>query len=223
MQLIIKDNKLYRSYGGEIGDIYVNPRNHSYEDDLREAKAEKIVFGKWQINKWIDEKGRYNTKLYNNNAKKPHNGLKKWFIHRNEEQVDKYIEDNKRSNQTWEDKKAENKKKKSEFVNPAKVNDILMSMWGYDQTNIDYYQVIEVKNKSVVIREIGFASMENDGYGSDIVSPCLNKFTGKPMLKRVSGQYKDDPSQYCVRLSSFQYPSLWSGKPNRQTDAYSGH
>lgn len=35
------------------------------------------------------------------------------------------------------------------------VGDILMSMWGYDQTNVDYYQVVELVGKTkVLIREI---------------------------------------------------------------------
>ena len=35
------------------------------------------------------------------------------------------------------------------------VGDIFVCSWGYDQTNIDYYKVLEVKNKSVVISAIG--------------------------------------------------------------------
>lgn len=43
---------------------------------------------------------------------------------------------------------------KANMKNPFKVGQIFYDSWGYEQTNIDFYQVIEVKPKSVVIREI---------------------------------------------------------------------
>jgi len=41
---------------------------------------------------------------------------------------------------------------RAEFVNPYQVGQILYSSWGYDQTNIDYYEVIEVRPTTLVIR-----------------------------------------------------------------------
>lgn len=35
--------------------------------------------------------------------------------------------------------------------NPVKVNDIFYSSWGYEQTNIDFFQVVKVMKKSVEI------------------------------------------------------------------------
>ncbi|STO91553.1 hypothetical protein [Fluoribacter dumoffii] len=38
---------------------------------------------------------------------------------------------------------------------PLQINSILYSSWGYDQTNINFYQVIElVGNATVVLREL---------------------------------------------------------------------
>jgi hypothetical protein len=39
-------------------------------------------------------------------------------------------------------------------VNPYKVGDVFRSSWGYDQTNINYYQAIKVTAKTVTVREI---------------------------------------------------------------------
>jgi hypothetical protein len=39
-------------------------------------------------------------------------------------------------------------------VNPYKVGDVFKSSWGYDQTNINYYQAIKVTAKTVTVREI---------------------------------------------------------------------
>lgn len=53
-----------------------------------------------------------------------------------------------------EERKVEAAKIKEAFVNPFKVGDLLYSSWGYDQTNIDFYQVIKAGPKSVTVQEI---------------------------------------------------------------------
>ena len=52
----------------------------------------------------------------------------------------------------WE---VEERSKRQAFVNPYKLGDIFRSSWGYDQTNVDYYEVTEVNGKHVVIEAIG--------------------------------------------------------------------
>lgn len=85
---------------------------------------------------------------------------------------------------------------KSDKPRNLSVNDVLMSMWGYDQTNIDYYLVTRLVGKnSVEIVEIG-AIGEQTGSMEGLVVPDKNRIIGTPMIKRVN----DD----CVRISSFQ-------------------
>jgi hypothetical protein len=43
---------------------------------------------------------------------------------------------------------------RKDAVNPYKVGDIFRSSWGYDQTNINFYQAIKVTTKTVTVREI---------------------------------------------------------------------
>lgn len=67
------------------------------------------------------------------------------------------------------------------------VGDVLRCSWGYEQTNIDYFQVIRLVGKqSVEIRKIS-ASREYDGqdYGSCV--PNLNDFTEEAMIKKADG------------------------------------
>ncbi len=49
---------------------------------------------------------------------------------------------------------AEQKAAKAGFTNPYKVGDILVASWGYDQTNIDFYQVTAITAKGVKFREL---------------------------------------------------------------------
>ena len=49
---------------------------------------------------------------------------------------------------------AEYAAERKDAVNPYKVGDVFRSSWGYDQTNINYYQAIKVTAKSITVREI---------------------------------------------------------------------
>ncbi len=64
------------------------------------------------------------------------------------------------------------------------VGDVLRSSWGYDQTNVDYYQVTAlIGSKMVEIREI---AQEAEYCGQAMAGKCvpvLGKFIGKPMRK----------------------------------------
>ena len=40
------------------------------------------------------------------------------------------------------------------------VGDILVSSWGYDQTNVDFYEVTELAGKYVIVRKIGRATVQ---------------------------------------------------------------
>jgi hypothetical protein len=67
-----------------------------------------------------------------------------------------------------------------------KVGDVLMNMWGYDQTNVDYYQVTRLVGKcSVEIREIAAVNTEDTGWMQGKCRPDKDNFVGEPMVKRV--------------------------------------
>ena len=63
---------------------------------------------------------------------------------------------------------------------------VLVNSWGYDQTNIDYYQVVAVSEtgRSVTIRPIAARSHE-DGFMQGTCWPLADHFTGPEMVKRV--------------------------------------
>jgi hypothetical protein len=85
-----------------------------------------------------------------------------------------------------------------------KVGDILSYSWGYDQTNVDFYEVLEVKGKRVVIvQEVGQKSAGGEGFMSGKVVPNGNRI-GQPLRKVASGD--------SVPME-FGTASLWDGKP----------
>lgn len=68
------------------------------------------------------------------------------------------------------------------------VGDILVSSWGYDQTNVDYYEVTKlIGARNVEIRPIGGES--DGGYDRGQCVPVPGKFTGEPMVKVARNGY----------------------------------
>lgn len=102
------------------------------------------------------------------------------------------------------------------FRHSLKVGDILYSSWGYDQTNIDFYQVVALKGvSSVAIQKIG-KRVAREERGMDYVVAAPGTGTGKVVTKRVS-------EGNSVRLTSYSSAYPWDGKPKYETASGWGH
>jgi hypothetical protein len=93
---------------------------------------------------------------------------------------------------------------------------ILYSSWGYDQTNIDFYQVVKIVGKCTVqIRPIASAT-DHSETGATYVVAVPDSFTGEPFTKRAS-------VDNCISLNSYSGASPWDGKPKYETAFGFGH
>lgn len=106
-----------------------------------------------------------------------------------EEYIAKFLESQEKYETEREAIKQAKKDAKKNMVNPFKVGDIVYDSWGYDQTNIDFYQVVEVGAKSVKIREIAAKYLESAGFMCEYVAPDKDNFTGEAETKilQISG------------------------------------
>jgi hypothetical protein len=95
---------------------------------------------------------------------------------------------------------------------PLNKGDVLYSSWGYDQTNIDFYEVKEVKpsGKMVVIQKMADSSTPEKGFMTAEKMPVFGKNEGDPMLKKVGVNWDGKPS---IKIESYAYAQLWDGKP----------
>jgi hypothetical protein len=76
---------------------------------------------------------------------------------RREEKISEFFDSIARHQEYKEKRRAE----KSAFVHDVKPGDIFRSSWGYDQTNIDYYQCVAlIGSRMMEVREIGQQSEE---------------------------------------------------------------
>jgi hypothetical protein len=80
------------------------------------------------------------------------------------------------------------------------VGDVFRCSWGYDQTNIDYYEVIAVTGKTATICEIGCLS-EQTGFLQGNSVPQLGAFIGKPKKKLIQKRSVD--SEAYLTMNSF--------------------
>lgn len=103
----------------------------------------------------------------------------------NKERADFYLRDwYARIKQRELDKVARREALK-DALNPLQLGDILKATWGYEQTNVDYYQVTEVFGKSVAVREIDARVVKTTGDMSGQCVPVPDQFIGLAMRKRV--------------------------------------
>jgi hypothetical protein len=102
------------------------------------------------------------------------------------------------------------------------VGSILVSSWGYDQTNVDFYMVTRTTKTSVYIRKIRSEVTYSGGH-SDSATPCPMgtpyNASAEPKRKKVQ-TYDGRPY---VSLSAYASAYLWDGTPQYQTGSGFGH
>jgi hypothetical protein len=87
-----------------------------------------------------------------------------------------------------------------------KVGDIITNSWGYDQTNVDCYQITRVTDHFVWLRPITSELVPDDGVGpmSGRVVPCPSQFKEQPEEK-----HKASGESVCFKYGS---GSKWDGR-----------
>ena len=89
---------------------------------------------------------------------------------------------------------------KSQFENPYKVGDILHHSWGYDQTNCDFYQVVEVKTASVVLRKIAHKTVPgSEGFMCESVMPVKDAFIEKGTQALTKIDHAITPQDHSIK------------------------
>lgn len=87
------------------------------------------------------------------------------------------------------------------------VGHVLVSSWGYEQTNVNFYQVTRVTGSRMVeVRAIRSVDAGATGSMSGYVVPAIDDFTGEPMRKNAD-------KWGGVKISDCQRGSLWNGRP----------
>jgi hypothetical protein len=85
-------------------------------------------------------------------------------------------------------RKAAAQAERKAFRHSYKVGDLFRSSWGYEQTNVDYYEVVEVRGANLVVRKIAQEASHDSSMSGKCV-PLPGEFVGEPMVKRAQDGY----------------------------------
>lgn len=99
------------------------------------------------------------------------------------------------------------------------VGDFFVSSWGYDQTNVDFYQVTGTTRTMVKIRAIKKKIVSGKGGPYEKVVPIANTMYGPEIRKKL----KEWSGLPYIKLTSYSNAYKWDGKPKSQTGGAFGH
>lgn len=92
------------------------------------------------------------------------------------------------------------------------VNDIMICRWGYEQTNVDFYQVLKVTETTATICQIKKAVNMDSKTLTGKVMPLINEFDGKKMTRKMHGR---GASMFIINKSDTI--RKWNGEAARES------
>lgn len=100
--------------------------------------------------------------------------------------LDKFIQEKKDVEEVKANRRVTAKASAKAAAIACKVGDIFRSTWGYDQTNVDYYQVVETQGMTIKVREIAQLRLRDGGGMSGRCVPDVGNFVGEVLTKRIN-------------------------------------
>jgi hypothetical protein len=144
---------------------------------------------------------------------KANNFFANYYFH-TEEQRRKYLKRilrNAYANEKQKKSRRESRKSTPEKLAKVQPGIIFYSSWGYDQTNVDFYQVKSVKGNFAIIQEI---RQESEPGSSELMSSSVkgikNAFIGDEIRKKINfNSWNNDPY---FHFNGFNDANVWDGK-----------
>lgn len=98
----------------------------------------------------------------------------------------------------------------------VKVGTIFSSSWGYEQTNITFYEVVKVSGSFVTVRRLEQIKTEEARAMAGTTVPKPGVFTNDEPLKRKLRPGWSD-GRHGIRISSYEWAKQWDGEPENFT------
>lgn len=164
--------------------------------------------------RYFDNSGRPCALAYCGRMKRP--AFRHWFssVHTRELFLSRWVDQQRKNHDARERAKRERKEQRN-APNVLKAGDILVNSWGYEQTNVDFFQVVESKGQTVKLRSIAARSTgEIAGHMSDHVVAVKDAFvdTRNDAYEKVDFIVKRVSYGKTIKMK-FGVCSLWDGRP----------
>lgn len=187
------------------------------------TNAQEIIHGNIAAYLYLNSNGKPCLRAFYGKQSKPLMN----FYYKNEEQRAEALKEFIADREACEKIKAERKAMDKEFrsVSSEKVNvgDIFKASWGYDQTNIDYFQIVEKNKSMVVIREIA-AKRRSTGDMTGVSTPDPNNFISEPIKKRLNAYGKFVSIKINQSSRAFlMHPQIINGQKVYEESYYSSY
>lgn len=78
--------------------------------------------------------------------------------------------------------KSDLRAKRKAWVPTYKVGDIFRTCWGYEQTNVEYFEIVEIKGKHAILRELAQERVDT-GWLQGKCVPLPGKYCGDPIRR----------------------------------------
>lgn len=183
--------------------------------EVRDAQPEIPLGTNLLIWRWDrSPTGPYLYIAFQGRGKKPI----EYYVFQNATRRDEAIDRLIRVNRSSMSQKLEEQEAKKVWRHPLKKDDILYSSWGYDQTNVEFYQVVEAGEFSVKLRQIAEKIISSNP-PTDYVMPVPNRFISAPFTKRPQ---KFGEGTY-IKIDRSSTASPWDGQKKYQTTPGWGH
>lgn len=110
----------------------------------------------------------------------------------------------------------------------VEVGSIFRCSWGYDQTNVDFYEVVKISTtgKTVTVRKLRQEMVSDNERGYTTVAPIPGTFipegawNAETLVRRLKVGWQQEPG---FAPESYSWASLWDGTPAYETGSGWGH
>lgn len=90
---------------------------------------------------------------------------------------------------------------------------ILVSTWGYEQTNVDFYLVTRTTERTVWLRPIAQHVERPTGFMAEVVVPVPDQPTGPEVRRRIIAATSGPRAHTAMG----HHATAWDGEPVRQS------
>jgi hypothetical protein len=166
------------------------------------SEYKKEVYKETEIHTFLNQKGLPTCAIYESTR-----GVKPTYVYcfKSEEQRAQFIQERKKQADIRAAANAIRNAQHNAEKEQIKEGSIFVSSWGWEQTNIDFYIVLERKKDFVLIQEIGqHRTHTHDMQGT--CTPNKEKLIGEPFKKKIN-------KWAGLSLDSYKYCQLWDGNP----------
>lgn len=99
-----------------------------------------------------------------------------------------------------------------------RVGDVIVNSWGWEQTNIDFFQVVGVTKASVKIREIaGDYTPSENAFLAGTTVPKIGEFTSDEVKTKRVGSYHIGGDEIDTIRFPYGTGRKWNGKPQYES------